>query len=998
MGYQDYIKNKFSMQLTDEEQAYLQSSPVIFYLAENYSYPASFYNVYDEQWQGVFFDVLKELEEFTGLSFERANEMDVAWTEMLRMLEAGEASMIADIIPTKEREDSFLFSKTALLTDTYALLSKTDTPSISVNEVMNMKVALPTNTAFIEVFRSWFPNHPNTVEYDLSNIFTALENGEVDMVMSSQRYLFALVNYNEFSNYKANINFDYTLDYTIGFNIDEVILCSIIDKALRLIDVRGISGYWMHKTFDYKARLARDQRPWLFAAIVTLSLIVVLLFIIYLRDRKKRSIIAYQAATLSTVKKRLDAIINNLPGMIFQQLYDPPHYTYTFVSDGCKELIGYAPDELMNGNSIAFSNMIHPEDAEHINRLSAQSLPYGLPFEATYRIITKDGVIKWIWERSRVIEKKSDGSPHMVEGYQTDITERHKLEEAEMANRAKSEFLATMSHEIRTPMNSIMGFAELASDSDSVPQMKDFLTKISESTKWLLRIINDILDISKIEAGKMELDNTPFDLHDVFSRCQSVILPGVKEKDLDLSIYAEHSIGKKLIGDPVRLYQVLMNLLSNAVKFTNTGTVKFSSLIKNTETDSATVYFEVKDTGIGMTAEQLEKVFGLFIQADSSTTRDYGGTGLGLAIAKNLVELMGGKLKVESIPGTGSTFSFEITFETIDAPTIDHNKKYETLVRPYFDGTVLICDDNTLNQQVICAHLDRVGLNTIKAENGRIGVEIVKKRKENNEPPFDLIFMDMFMPVMDGMEAASKIMALDTNTPIIAMTANVMVSELEKYKRKGMPDCLAKPFTSQELWHILLKYLNPISTEPLTDTINEQEENAELQKKLRLNFFENNQTVHTQIAEAVAAGNTKLAYRLAHSLKGDAGLIGKNALKSVAAEVEALLKDGLAAVWENKMNLLKTELMSVLDEIRPLHNEAYTREKQSVLALNKEQTLELFAKLEPLLESDNTDSVNFIDQLRAVSGAEELVKQIDNFDFKSAVKTLEELKREKNYD
>jgi CheY-like chemotaxis protein/two-component sensor histidine kinase len=355
-----------------------------------------------------------------------------------------------------------------------------------------------------------------------------------------------------------------------------------------------------------------------------------------------------------------------------------------------------------------------------------------------------------------------------------------------------------------------------------VPEVKDYLDKISSSTKWLLRIINDILDISKIEAGKMELDNTVFNLQDVFSRCQSEILPSVKGKGLELNINSKPLIGKKLLGDPLRLYQVLMNLLSNAVKFTNAGTIRFSSSIKVMDSDNATVYFEVKDTGIGMTPEQIKKIFDPFIQADSSTTRDYGGTGLGLAIAKNIVELMNGRLMVHSSPGVGSTFSFELTFDTIDILNEkSNNKKYEMLERPHFNGLVLICDDNYLNQQVICAHLARVGLQTVTAHNGKIGLEIVCERMERKEKPFDLILMDMFMPVMDGMEAASKIIALNTGTPIVAMTANVMVSELEKYKRHGMPDCLGKPFTSQELWHILLKYLVPVSSEPISSVENE---------------------------------------------------------------------------------------------------------------------------------------------------------------------------------
>jgi CheY-like chemotaxis protein/two-component sensor histidine kinase len=568
--------------------------------------------------------------------------------------------------------------------------------------------------------------------------------------------------------------------------------------------------------------------------------------------------------------------------------------------------------------------------------------------------------------------------------------------QAEAESQAKSAFLATMSHEIRTPMNSIMGFAELAIDSESMTQTNEYLGKIADSTKWLLRIINDILDISKIESGKMELERVPFDMRDVFSRCQSVILPAVKNKGLDLSIYAEPVAGKQLLGDPVRLYQVLMNLLSNAVKFTEAGIIKFSSSIKESANGNATVYFEVKDTGIGMTPEQINKIFNPFVQADSSTTRDYGGTGLGLAIAKNLVELMNGKLIVESALGIGSTFSFELTFDTVEVPDDNADqKKHEMLEKPFFEGHILICDDNPLNQQVICAHLARVGLQTVAVENGKLGVEMVRERMEKNQKPFDLILMDMFMPVMDGMEAASKIIALKTGTPIVAMTANVMVSEIEKYKKNGMPDCLGKPFTSQELWQILLKYLVPISLTSIkgkstSGLESDYDDNMEQQKMMRLNFYKSNQTVHDDIEGAVAAGDIKLAHRLAHSLKGSAGLLGKTGLRNAASEVEALLKDGAVSVWDTKMSILKAELSLVLEEFKSLAEET-KQEKQQ--ALDTEQTFALFDRLKPMLENNNPECADLLGQIRAVPGAEFLARQIENFNFDTALNTLVELRK-----
>jgi signal transduction histidine kinase/CheY-like chemotaxis protein len=574
------------------------------------------------------------------------------------------------------------------------------------------------------------------------------------------------------------------------------------------------------------------------------------------------------------------------------------------------------------------------------------------------------------------------------------IEEIRKAEIAEESNKAKSRFLATMSHEIRTPMNSIMGFAELAKDQVEKPQVKDYLEKITDSTEWLLRIINDILDISKIESGKMELENVPFCLQDVIARCQSVILPSVKEKGIEMRFYVEPPAGKKLLGDSVRLYQIIMNLLSNAVKFTNAGTVKLYSTVKGLEGSRATIYFEVRDSGIGMSDEQTEKIFAPFIQADSSTTRNYGGTGLGLAIVKNIVELMGGELTVESTPGVGSAFYFEITFDTVDvSDEVTNGIDYHHLERPYFDGLVLICDDNLMNQQVACEHLSRVGLKTLMADNGKIALEMVQERIECNKKPFDLILMDIFMPVMDGIEAASKITELNTGTPIVAMTANVMVGELDNYRKNGMQDYLGKPFTTQELWRVLLKYLTPVSSTAV-DTVEQTRDTDELLKKLQVNFVRNNQAVFVDIAKAIEAGDIKLAHRLAHTLKGNAGQIGKKRLQNIAGEIETLLKDGAVSISEDRMNLLKSELTQVLKELQPLFGE-HTQRNDEVESLNTGQILELFEKVEPMLENINPEVESFLDNLRAVPGTKKLVSQIECYDFEAAAQTLAGLK--KNY-
>ncbi|MCL2577763.1 MAG: transporter substrate-binding domain-containing protein [Defluviitaleaceae bacterium] len=720
---------------------------------------------------------------------------------------------------------------------------------------------------------------------------------------------------------------------------------------------------------------------------------------LYVRDTSLQLVDATEKSIQAEEKQRrtatrMEAIINNVPGMVYQCIYKHPEYPMVYVSAGSKKLLGYAPNEIIGIKNMLVA-LIHPDDDNNTVEKCEASITAGLMYDNIYRLLMPSGEIKWVWERASVLERNPDGTPYLVEGYVSDVTERWQLEEAESASRAKSNFLAVMSHEIRTPMNSILGFAELALEIAITPQVKDYLRKITDGTKWLLNIINNILDISKIESGKLELEEIPFDLQEVVSRCQSVALPLVNEKGLDLSLYVETLPGKRFLGDPLRIYQALSNLLSNAIKFTDEGVIKLSCLVKpvkNVE-DVASVYFEVKDSGIGMTSEQVKRIFEPFTQADSSTTRSYGGTGLGLTITKNIAELMDSELKVESALGIGSRFSFEIMFATIDAPeSKSFRTDLSTIEKPTFNSLVLVCDDNHMNQEVICDHLANVGIRTVVANNGKIGYEIVKERMERGERPFDLIFMDIFMPVMDGNEAASKIAALNTGIPIVALTANVMVSETETYKKNGMLDCLGKPFTTQELWRILLKYLKPFNGD---NRINKNESfEDELYKKLQISFITNNKNLLSEIKEALAANNITIAHRLMHNLKSNAGYLGITDLQEVAAEIESLLKNELLPIPKTLMTLLESKLTSLLAELMPLINEADEPPQENnapVISADSEKTQKLFSLLKILLENRSADCLSLLPELRAVPGTETLVHYIERYRFRLAAEALEEL-------
>lgn len=611
----------------------------------------------------------------------------------------------------------------------------------------------------------------------------------------------------------------------------------------------------------------------------------------------------------------------------------------------------------------------------------------------------------------------------LIKRKQAEETMKAARDEADKANKAKSEFLANMSHEIRTPINSIIGYQYLLNNSELSSKQKEYVENIGLAAKNLLAIINEILDFTKIEAGRMILEEVDFNIDEVLNELKIIVGMEAKRKGLELRIKVDEDVPKFLKGDITRLKQVIMNLLSNGIKFTHEGYILIRVELVEKEEEYAHIRFSVTDTGIGISEEQKKQLFQVFTQGDASTSRKYGGTGLGLAICKRIVELMKGEINVESQVGEGSTFSFSLRFKIADcteqaiisSEMIDASGLFES-------KRILLVEDSAVNLKMTKEILENMGIYTDTAQNGE---EAVNKVKINN---YELILMDIRMPGMDGYETTRRIRKLERGcVPIIALTADAVEGVAQKAKEAGMNGYLTKPLEPEKLFKVIKDIINYSEKEKVQGKENSikdiETERTDYAKKhetldfegairrlggredkyidILRSFIELHENDSVKIRELSESGKNDELKRFLHTLKGSAANIGALGFKNLLENIEKNFEFQNSDNFVKMITAFDRELGNLIEQIKQYIKASNAYKTSSPKNFERHKILEELDLLYNLLYCGDSKAKSFfVEELSHLSESinkdeyDELKKKISSYDFQRAIAIVEKIKQD----
>jgi len=812
MGNEEYARYKLEKSFTAEEKEYIHNlktnGNAVKTAYSNDNYPITFYNNSEKEYQGIAVDILNEITFLTGIQFEFAGGGAVL-TETLAQIRAGEIPMSAHLLYSEERKDQFLWADKPYCSTRYALLSKANYPKLTIPQVLQVRVGLIKGYAATDMFKERFPRNNNHVMYNnVNDGLDALSAGKIDLLMASEHVLLNQMNYREKTGYKVNLFFtDVIRESFFGFNKNETLLCSIINKTQAYIDTDGITYDWTGRVFDYSKKTVSERARYFMRISVVLLLTISMAVFFLIKNKQLRNNLE------NTVKERtrnlelrtamLSAIYSSIPDMLFTKDINS---VYTSCNPGFEKMVGQPEAHIIGKTDVE----LFSADRKNTERF----------IETDKAVIENNTIV-----RLEVFHTFPDGSKKLMETIKTpllqrgkvigvicisrDITDRKAVEEAALAaSRAKSAFLANMSHEIRTPLNAIIGMASILKSSvDNNEKALRSVNQIMTSSRHLLGILNDVLDMSKIESGKLELAHEPFSLLSACSEVSNIMAQRCIEKNITFVTNMHEIQDITLMSDRLRLNQVLINLLGNAVKFTDSGgKITFSVDILEENAEKFHVKFSITDNGIGMSEDQVNKLFAPFEQTNSSIAIRFGGTGLGLSISQNIVNIMGGNICVESRAGEGSGFYFSLYFDKGEPITETISEIPENV--DLSGKRILLAEDIGINRLIICELLLSTG---VKIEEAGDGQQAVNMFRNSPDGYYDMIFMDIQMPLLNGYEATQQIRSLDKanakTIPIIAMTANAYKEDVEYAFAMGMNGHLAKPIDVDALVRTVVKIL-----------------------------------------------------------------------------------------------------------------------------------------------------------------------------------------------
>ena len=1022
-GYRDYQKDKLFTWLSNEEYAYINRAVSqglnIPIAADSSNYPLSFYNEREREWQGLFFDLLGEISSLTGLSFRVSHNANTNFLFLLDMLKKKEVAFFPDLIWTKEREDFCIWSDTIILNDYYALISRSEYPNIATNEIKSTRIGLPLNTHSLliaDTFRRWFPNHQNTFEYNtMDEAFSALQRGEIDMVMSTQRSLMFLTHYQETAGFKINMLFDQSIDTRIGFNKDEVILRSIIDKTLRLINIGAFSARWTQRTYDFRAKVMEARLPWLLGAMILSLAVLALTLVFYHKNRKKNKRLEKLGMDLHAQGEQLKAL-NSISSI----LLEPDIKNFDDILVKSLGILGRAMNidhlciwENYLKDDQLYCTLVSEWSGEHRPRIDNSFLT-DLPYD-------EEVLSGWEEKLSRgecISSLRGDMSPNMqlqlesqgilsvfvipvfvqgafwgylgcdgcakeriFTGHETDILRsaglmlsnaiirnemtiqlKNAREQAEQSNRSKSVFLSHMSHEIRTPMNAVLGIAEIQLQNESTPpETAEAFEKILDSGNLLLNLINDILDLSKIESGRLELIDAKYEIPSLINDTAQLNRLRYENKPIRFKVTVDENTPIHLIGDELRIKQVLNNILSNAFKYTDEGEVIFSVSAeqeRGDQNENVTLVFKVSDSGQGMTEDQLKSLFDEYARFNLKTNRTILGAGLGMSITKRLVGFMNGSIHVESKPGKGTDFTVRIPQKRIDLAVCGaelvgrlSNFNYKSAVilkksqflREYMPyGSVLVVDDVESNLYVAKGMLSPYGL---RIETVLRAQDVINRFKSGKT--YDIIFMDHMMPEMDGIEATKILRGAGYTLPIIALTANTLIGQKQMFLQNGFDGFISKPIDSRELDILLNEYIRnrkpPETVEAArkeqqkqkaategtrnADPYNQADnEHSELKRNFVRDAKKAVNVLENMTAKIDSLDDTEMGLYVitVHGIKSALANIGEKELSGIALKLEKAGRERESAVISNMTPQLLDALKSLIKKLSPAPKDSNT--------------------------------------------------------------------------